>query len=141
MKISDISLLGRRAFGFNMYRDLNPEIAECEEVADVPVVVDPNKSLFDIVFSVDPRTNLPVGDLAQYMNDNTDPSIRRFIEMQLHSPLQSTGDAHGDLSALSDDDIVEFMRQPDESITSYRDRMFEVIKFRSQLNADGGTSE
>ncbi|UCS96040.1 MAG: hypothetical protein [Microviridae sp.] len=138
MKISEVSCLGRRAFGFNMYRDMKDEqfVPECNE--EVPVVVDPNKALFGIVFSVDPRTNLPCGDLAMFMNDNVDPSVRRFIETQLHNPLQSQGDAHGDLSGLSDDDVLEFMRQPDESVSAYRDRMFEVIKSHShsELNTE-----
>lgn len=136
MKISEVSCLGRRAFGFNMYRDMKDEqfVFQCDE--EVPVVVDPNKALFDIVFSVDPRTNLPAGDLAMFMNDNTDPSVRRFIEMQLHNPLQSQGDTHGDLSGLSDDDVLEFMRQPGEGISAYRDRMFEIIKSHTQSGSN-----
>lgn len=128
MKISEISLLGHRAFGFNMYRDLRDDVAEVE----VEEIEAPNtsleKSLFDLVFSVDPRTNLPIGDIAQYLSNETHPDVKRFIELNLHAPISIDGDAHGDLAGLSDMDIADLTRHNSESLIDYRNRVMDYLR-------------
>lgn len=89
--------------------------------------VDPQRSLFDIVFSVDPVTGLPEGDVAMFLNKNVNPDIKRFIELNLHSPVTVSGDAAGDFSGLSDDDILQFTRGNDESYSSYRSRVYDSL--------------
>lgn len=130
MKIDKLTVVGQKCYGFNMYREMvNSDVV----IADEPEIIDSfnpdmNKSLFDIVFSVNPLTGLPVGDVAMFMNENTSPDIRRFIELNLHSPVNIDGDASGDLAGLSDDDIVTYMREPGESLSDYRSRMVTIVR-------------
>lgn len=139
MKIHEKSLLGHRCYGFNLYRQLQeidiPEFCSIRPEKKRIVNEDMNKALFDIVFSVNPLTLLPDGDIAVYMSENTSPDIRRFIEMNLHSPILIDADKDAAFAGLSDDDVATFMREPTESLSAYRQRMFDVIRQNSQLNS------
>lgn len=139
MKINEISSIGNRCFGFVMSRSLSdctfPDSEDyvCSEYSEKS---DLNNSLFDLVFSVDPRSNLPVGDVAMYMSENTSPDVKRFIELNLHNPVDSGVSASGDFSSLSDDDIISMTRDKNESISSYRNRMIEYIKSGVNKSSD-----
>lgn len=130
MKRFELSPLGISVGGYHLYSTIYEDEVPFLDIPDSGVVEnqDPNKSLFDIVFSVDPRTNLPQGDLAIYMSDKVSPEVKRFIELNLHSPVSIDADGRGDYRALSDDDIAMFTRGADESISSYRSRLFDFVK-------------
>lgn len=144
MKLKDKCTLGVRSFGFNLFRSLKdievPDPAPRRSVDEMLFNPDMDKSLFDQVFSVDPDSKLPVGDLAMFVNENTHPDIKRFIELNLLKPYDVNADSSGDFSSLSDDDIIEFTRGVDESVVSYRDRIFNVIR-NERVNVQKPASE
>lgn len=82
------------------------------------------ESLLCEIYAVDPKTNLPIGDIGQYMSDNTNPQIRDFISKQLMSSM----DAVGKSSELSDDDLIRYQRKSGESVRDYVARMADYIK-------------
>lgn len=130
MKLNSFSPNGHRVFGFAMScslanLDFEPIVHTPEPEVEVS---DMNKSLFDLIFSVDPRTNLPIGDAAFYLGAETNPDVKRFIELNLHSPVDVKSDTSGDFESLTDDDIIELTRSHNESIESYRSRVFSYIK-------------
>lgn len=129
MKLHENNVVGYKCYGFNLYRNLiNVDFPDpVDPVSEVSVDSDMNKSLFDLVFTVDPVSGLPVGDLAMYMSNNTSPEVKRFIELNLHTPYDISGDTSGK-EGLTDDDVAMYMREPDESISAYRQRMFDIIK-------------
>lgn len=130
MKRYEFSPLGRAIGGYNLARPIYQDEIELMDIPSQDFVEnqDPNKSLFDIVFSVDPRTNLPVGDLSIWMSDKVSPEVKRYIEMNLHSPVSIDADGSGEYRNLSDDDIATFTRSSDESISDYRSRLFDFVK-------------
>lgn len=129
-KLKEFSAIGHRLSGFNMYRDIaerDIEVGKPFEFVEVENT-DMNKSLFDLVFSVNPITKLPVGDIAMLLGDQVNPDIKRFIELNLMNPNGLDSDSAGEFSALDDDTIADFMRNPNESLGEYRDRMFQVLR-------------
>lgn len=82
------------------------------------------ESLLVEIYGVDPKTNLPVGDVAQYMSDNTNPQIRDFISKQLMSAVEPVGNS----SQLSDDDLVRYQRKSGESVRDYVERMANYVR-------------
>lgn len=134
-----ISPCGLMAFGFNMSRCLrDSDFAEPEEVVQEKFF-DPSmeKSLFEQIFTVDPVTGLPQGDLAIFMSENTSPEVKRFIEMNLHQPYNVDGDTSG-RQGLTDDDVVTYMRESNETVRAYAARMLdEVMKIKPQESAGG----
>lgn len=136
MKVHESSCLGKKVYGFNMFKSLETvdyPIIESQDSIDV-VNVDPNQSLFDIVFAINPDTLLPDGDIAVFMSENTHPDVRRFIEMNLHHPTSLSGDSAGQFSDLDDDVILELTRGSSESISDYRSRLLDYVK--SQHNVE-----
>lgn len=136
MSFHEKSCVGRRCYGFNLYRQLDgvehPDFTESSVVIETQTS---EQSLFDMMFSVNPLTKLPQGDIAQYLSDKTNPDIKQFIELQLLRPNNISSDASADFSALSDDDIAEFTRGVNESLSSYRSRIFETLK-KDVLSSD-----
>lgn len=128
------------AFGFNMSRSLRDSefVDPKDEVKEKSFDPSMEKSLFEQIFSIDPVTGLPQGDLAVFMSENTSPEVKRFIEMNLHQPYNVDGDTSG-RQGLTDDDVAAYMRESNESVRDYAARMLgEVMKLKPQ---DSGGSE
>lgn len=93
-------------------------------------VKNPQDTLFDLIFGVDPTTGLPVGDLSFYLGDKTNPEIKAFIQDQLLRE-NSISDGLSNLPTevtnkfrtLSDDDVALFSRNHDESNEEYAYRI------------------
>lgn len=136
-----ISNIGKeRACGFRIYRDiLAVEDGFLEhEVYDKPVdVVRSEDSLFASIFTVNPVTKLPDGDLAMYMSDKTSPEVRMFIEQNLMRDLGESSPV--DSKDLSDDDIVKYARKHNESDGDYRKRIYDTLV--SDLKSDSKKSD
>lgn len=114
------------AIGHREYRGLeNREFVEVVGRDLVPDVVDSTKVLFDKIFAVNPVTNLPDGDIAVFMSENTSPEIKAFIQSQLMSPNGLQSDTSFD--GLSDDDLAVLSRGAEESVSAYASRMRSVI--------------
>ena len=85
--------------------------------------------LLKIIFAPDERGCL-TGDINLYVNSNTNPEIRQFIESQLmiENP-QSKGLSLSDdvlnkmRSVITDDDIARFTRNHDEDVNAYAYRI------------------
>lgn len=97
--------------------------------------------LLDLIYGVDSVTGLPKGDLAQFLSDKTNPQLRQFIEANLMNENSSNVDSlhfGNDVinkfrSVISDDDIVRFSRNHDETIEDYANRMNkEITEFKRQ---------
>ena len=97
------------------------------EFVDEDFVPSP-ESQFDIIlneiFSVDPVSGLPKGDIAYYLSENGNPQVREWIKNNLLQPRSVLTGA--DPSQVSDDLIVEFSRGVDETIESYAMRLSSI---------------
>lgn len=114
------------AVGHREYRGLeNREFVEVVGRDLVSDVVDSSKVLFDKIFAVNPVTNLPDGDIAVFMSENTSPEIKAFIQSQLMTPNGQQSDTSFD--GLSDDDLASLSRGADEPLAAYASRMRSVI--------------
>lgn len=97
-----------------------------------------DKVLRDI-FTVDPTTGAPRGDIAYFLSGNGNPMIKQWIENNLFTSMRSSG-AY-DPATHSDDLIVEMSRRSDESVMDYSSRLLglydaakkEELKLRESL--------
>lgn len=134
-QINNNPLIGTRAFGFRDFRPLECTMydnSDCERLSNrirdgrLEQVSDV-ENLFDQIFSLDPDTRLPKGDVLCYMNENTSPQVRQFIQTQLMSDMSSMAE-NKSFDGLSDDDIVAYSRNHGESISDYRSRIVDFVK-------------
>lgn len=113
------------AFGFNEFRSLKGKVITRKFSDDKEVISrDENQHLFDLIFTVNPVTKLPSGDVQQYLSESVNPQIREFIRQQFLQP--SNGgviDSHG----LSDDEINDLSRHSGESFIDYKNRMVDYV--------------
>lgn len=124
LKVNDKS-----AFGYPEFKQIqNIHVYSVpSKVNEGGVVRSETDNLFDQIFSVDPRTLLPNGDIAIWMSQNTSPEIRNFISQNLMSPVPLDSDG-AKYDGLTDDDVAMFTRNQGESIADYRSRLFSHLK-------------
>ena len=107
---------------FECYKDLDLS----EEGRNVPVDPEPVpdtselKHVLDEIFSVNPVTGLPKGDLQYYLSADGNPLVKQWLETHLLKPRQSSGKS---LQGVTDDMVVEFGRMPGESLQDYQLRL------------------
>ena len=131
-----ISNIGKlRASGFREFRALMAVESgfECGLVDEQkPNIVRSDDSLFAAIFTVNPLTKLPDGDLAIFMSEKTSPEVRMFIEQNL---LRDVGEGESVQAAdMSDDEIVRYSRKHGESVGDYRQRIYDTLL--SDMRAD-----
>lgn len=108
--------------------------SDVEFVPDVEPDFDdsPLKKVLDEIFSVDPRTGAPKGDIAYFLSKDGNPEVKAWLETNLLQPRRSVS-SHPD--GVTDEVIAEFSRNPGESgldyasrLASIRDEAFENVK-------------
>lgn len=84
--------------------------------------------LLDIVYSVDEKTGLPVGDLSFYMSNKTSPEVRQFIIDNLMQPC-----SHVNGIELSEEDaLFDMVRERGETQESYLARMKKYVEVQNE---------
>lgn len=78
------------------------------------------KQVLDEIFSVDPVSGFPKGDIQYYLSADGNPMVKQWLETHLLKPRQSSGQS---MQGLTDDMIVEFSRADGESIEDYQARL------------------
>lgn len=131
------------AYGYPEYRACEKVLVDVyeEKEEEKPDQLPKSEQLFDLIFSVNPRTKLPDGDIAMFMNDNTSPEVREFIRQNLMSDngLETDGAKY---NGLDDDTIALYTRNQGESLSQYRDRMYGVVYGQyQQRKAETGKTE
>lgn len=100
-----------------------------------------DESLFDFIFSVNPRTLLPDGDIAMFMNENTSPEVADFIRKNLMSDNGLSADG-AKYDGIDDDTLAQYTRNQGESLSQYRDRMYGIVYGQyQQRKAEAAKSE
>ena len=84
------------------------------------------KQVLDEIFSVDPVTGFPKGDIQYYLSADGNPMVKQWLETHLLKPRQSSGRT---MQGLTDDMIAEFSRRPGESIEDYQYRLTSLYDY------------
>lgn len=93
----------------------------------------PSDSLIRLIYSPDPVTKLPTGDLSYWVSDKVNPQIKEFILNNLMT--DTTPSASRSLpDGISDDDAFELSRHFGESVNDYVDRLNTQINDTLWLN-------
>lgn len=120
-----------RIYSYNNRHSITFDVVD-GAVLDAPSdVVDKNQQLLDLIFTNDPVTGMPTGDLALFTNEKANPEIKRFIELNLlheNAEVGSSLNLPDDIAnkfrgTINDDDIAQFSRNHDESREDYANRM------------------
>lgn len=78
------------------------------------------------IFSVDPSTGLPQGDLAYFLSPNGNPQIKQWLENNLLKPrAEKVGSS---IEGVTDDMLVEMSRGDNESVEDYALRLRSIYE-------------
>ena len=73
------------------------------------------------IFSVDPVSGLPKGDLAYYLSPDGNPQVKQWLETCLLKPRAiSVGSS---IAGVTDELLIEYSRNSGESISAYAERL------------------
>lgn len=79
------------------------------------------KEVLDEIFSVDPETGNPRGDIQYFLSKDGNPQVKAWLESNLFAVRR--GDTGYDSKQFDDDLIAEFGRNDGESIKDYSARL------------------
>lgn len=82
-------------------------------------------AVLDEIFSVDPISGFPKGDIQYYLSADGNPTVKQWLETNL---LQPRGISNNTPEGVTDDDLFEFSRKSDESVDAYRERMMSIYQ-------------
>lgn len=102
--------------------------------SDKEIFVDPSSkdSFIRLVYSSDPVSGLPTGDLSYLVSDKANPEVKQWILDNIMIDL-SSAKIPAAPDGLSDEDIISLSRDPREDIRSYLDRVNKYAKDNAQL--------
>ena len=81
------------------------------------------KEVLDEIFSVDPISGFPKGDIQYYLSSEGNPQVKQWLENNLLKPRMSGGSS---LEDITDDMRVEFSRSANESVSDYQARLMKL---------------
>jgi len=84
--------------------------------------------LLSLIYAPDEKTGAPKGDVVLYLSPKTDPRIKEFIQANLLSPVPVTPS-----SGLDDDTIMKYIKDKDETVDSYANRISSMMKELHQV--------
>lgn len=132
-------------FEYNRTRFVTPcNPVEGVIINPIPDVVEKNKQLLDSIYSINPTTGLPSGDLAIYLSDKANPEIKSFIETQILHSLDVNSDGlsmpnqiiNSMKRVIGDDDIAFFSRAHDEQPEEYAERLTNYFNDLKAVQAE-----
>lgn len=95
-----------------------------------PVLVDKSRSadddILDLIYSVDPVTNLPSGSIEQYLSDKTNSQVRDYIEKVIFKEIPRDEYPDGlrdEILKLDSDFIAKTSRNRFEPLDEYEKRV------------------
>lgn len=104
-------------------QDLNlPEDVE----QPINLVNTEHKELLNMIYGLDPVSNLPTGDLSYYQSDKVPMEVRQFIRDNLMTNVSGNA-TNIDTRGLSDDEIMGLSIQHGESREHYLERISDFV--------------
>lgn len=121
----------RRLFAEHQGLD-KPEV-DFVELPEVNKEVTDYDRVVNLVFVPDHRTALPSSDISVYLSAKTPPQVREFIKDNIFGePKQPNNDWS---SEIDDDLICSLVRQSDETVEEYSERVsLLMINERDRMN-------
>ena len=140
-KSDDLAHKFTNPFGFPEYKNAKGrEYVRILKKESLPEPITDAERLFMTIYSVNPRTHLPDGDIAMFMSSNTAPEIRDFIAKNLMQDYGAQVDG-AKYDGIDDDTLAMYTRNQGESYQDYRDRMYGVVYRQYQDRKASKSSE
>lgn len=127
--------------GFGIYRGLDT-IKYCTppvEKVEQNETRSSDDDILDLIFTIDPRTGYPCGAIDQYLSDKTNQQVREFIAQNILVDLPDNSFSTPSMQArevtreLGDDFMIQCMKQRDESVEQYEQRVSDFLDHQKKI--------
>lgn len=110
---------------FAVYQGLTnlDNVTNRDDVSKIDDVSYPLKNVIEEIFSVDPVSGLPKGDIQYYLSKDGNPEVKAWLESNLLQPRRQSSSVP---EGVTDELIAEFARQPNESRADYAERLVNL---------------
>lgn len=98
---------------------VEPMIVDSPEVKQF---VSPSDAFLKLVYSLDPISKLPTGDLSYMVSDKANPEVKAWVLQNIQLDTSSAANLTAP-KGLSDDDLIELTRKQGESVDAYAERV------------------
>ena len=109
---------------FSHFQGVNLNTFDVHNDDVIELTSNPLDEVLKEIFTVDPRSGLPRGDIQYFLSKDGNPQVKAWLESNLLQPRVTNG--MSDPSKVSDDLIVEMSRKPDETTDSYAARIMGI---------------
>lgn len=105
----------------SQYSCIDIDVRTDREVPEYVMSESDLQNVLNEIFSVDPDTGFPRGDIAYFLSKDGNPQVKSWLESNLLSPrAKQTGTS---LEGVTDDFIAEYARNDGESVSDYALRL------------------
>ena len=115
------------------YQGISCNLPELDPVVSVKRDITELDQILNEIFSVDPISGLPKGDISYYLSPNGNPAVKEWL---INNLLKPRSNGNSSIDSLTDDMIEEYSRKPGESYESYSTRMRGYYDEASKLISD-----
>ena len=113
-----------RAYKLACFQGLDDLFSPTKPVDPKPQVDDSElKSVLDEIFSVDPVSGFPRGDIQYYLSADGNPLVKQWLETHLLQPRRASS---SNPDGVTDDLINEMSRGANESVSDYQSRLMSL---------------
>lgn len=109
---------------FAQCEHIDSSLRYCKEVPKFEYDDSQLKQVLDEIFSVDPVSGFPKGDIQYFLSKDGNPQVKAWLESNLLQPRATSRGSS--VEGVTDDMIVELSRQPGESTSSYAARLASI---------------
>lgn len=94
--------------------------------------INEHKPLLDAIYSINPKTRLPNGDIACYLSSETSPEVKKYILDNLM--LDTSQSASATIpDGIDDDTAFALQRGASESLSAYTERLNSYMDEQGNL--------
>ena len=111
---------------FACYQGVDTSKCDNEPYVEGPLDDSQLKKVLDEIFSVDPVSGLPRGDIQYWMSSEGNPQIKQWLENNLLKPCAKQSGTS--IEGVTDDMIVEMSRKANESANDYAARLASLYE-------------
>lgn len=109
----------------SVYSDIDTTLVDYYVIPDVPLDDSELMKVLNEIFSVDPVSGFPRGDISYFLSPEGNPQVKSWLEQNLLQPrAKQTG---SNIDGVTDDMIVEMSRKSGESVSDYQARLTSIF--------------
>lgn len=109
----------------SVYSEIDTTLVDKYQIPEPPHDDSELMKVLNEIFSVDPVSGFPRGDISYFLSPEGNPQVKAWLEQNLLQPRVK--DSGTSIEGVTDDMIAEMSRKSDESVSDYQSRLTSIF--------------